>query len=126
MAHIASGSFFGYRELEAEAAVGRVQLPIWELGGPVPHNMKVYQGEADDDYGEMVSFPWQTIILLVQVWDNNAIFKLSDDGETYQDEREIDPAKNLGSWFRRYAARGIAIKNKETGLTARYQIVPFA
>lgn len=125
MAHIAGGSFFGYREAIIPT-VGRVQLPIFELLGPVPSKMKVYRDNAPDGYGEMIAFPWQSLLMLVQVWNNKAMFKLSADGDTYQDEKEIDPEKNLGSWFRRYAARGIAIENKEAGSTARYQIVAFA
>lgn len=123
MAQIPRSSFLGYRELEIEVAAGRVMLPLFELDGPVPHQMKVYKGDAPDSYGDMTVFPWQTEIVLLQVWSSKGVFQLSSDGAGYEDEKELDPEKNLGSWFRRYAARGFRVKSKTPGSTARYQVI---
>ena len=123
-----SGSFFGYREFEP-GLIGRITLDLWELPGKVPHEMKVYPGggwgDAPDAYGDMVTFPWQSIIVLIMAKDNNALFQLSSDGVNYQDEGEIDPKINLGAWFHRYAAYGFRIKNKSAGLVSRYQVMAF-
>jgi len=119
-----TGQFFGYREF-IPSLIGRITLPLWELPGEVPHELKVYKGDAPDDYGDMVTFPWQTIIVLIMVKDNNAEFQLSSDGVDYQDEGEIDPKINLGSWFHRYAGRGFRIKNRSPGLVSKYQVIAY-
>lgn len=104
---------------------GRVQLGVWELEGPIPSAMEVLDGNAPDAYGAMQTFTKQTKILLLQVWDNPGVFQLSADGSTYEDEVEVDPDKNLGSWYHRYAARGFRVKNKTGAAVARYQVIPF-
>ena len=119
-----TGEYFGYREFEP-GLIGRITLDLWELPGKVPHEMKVYSGDAPDSYGSMITFPWQTIIVLLMVKDNNAEFELSSDGVDYQDEGEIDPKLNLGAWFHRYGAYGFRIKNKSAGLVSRYQVIAF-
>lgn len=124
MATFTGGSFWGYRA-GVFPITGRVCLPVWELDGPVPRALKVFQGDAPDAYGAMQTFPEQSLIILVQVWNNKAVFQLSEDGQTYGEEREIDPDKKLGSWLRRFAARGFRIKNKAAGLTAEYQVVTY-
>jgi len=67
----------------------------------------------------------QSELIWVQTWDESLMFKLSADGVNYQDEEEVAPDKNLGAWFHRSSARGIAVKNQSAGSTARYQIVVF-
>ena len=119
-----TGEFFGYREFEP-GLTGRIMLALWELPGKVPQAMKVYSGDAPDDYGAMITFPWQSEILLIMVKDNNALFQLSADGSNYEDEGEVDPKINLGSWFHRYAARGLRIKNQSAGLVSKYQVIAF-
>jgi len=124
MAHYV-GLFYGYRESVISGWIGRIALPLWELDGPVPSQMRVYTGNAPDAYGAMITFPWQSEILLLQVWDKTAIFQVSKDGVTYEEEKEVDPDKYFGSWFHRYAAYGFRVKNKTAGQVARYQVIPF-
>jgi len=108
-------------------AGGRVQLPLPEVVGRMPGRNVTYSGNALDAYPAMTQFPnlEQSAAILVQTWGNALTFKLSPDGVNYQDEEEVDPDKNLGSWFHRGSARGIAVKNKSAGLVARYQVVVF-
>lgn len=124
-----AGSFFGYRALAPlpAAAGGRVQLPILELMGKIPTRNTTYDGNALDAYPAITVFPNrnQSEAIWVQTWDEALTFRLSADGVTYQDEVEVDPDENLGSWFRRVAARGFAVKNETAGDVARYQIVAF-
>ena len=124
---IAGGAFFGYRELgpAGAAAVGRVQLGIWELEGKIPTSNVTYSGNALDNYPLITLFRRPSEILLIQTWDERLTVKLSQDGVAYQDEFEIHPDKNFGSWLRRYSARGFALKNTTPGVTARYQFVAF-
>jgi len=118
------GSFYNYR-MARYIPVGRVQLDIWELDGKIPHNMKVWRGTAGDAYGAMQSFTFQSVIVLLQSWNNTAVFQLSNDGSTYQDEIEVDINKNLGSWFHRFAGKGFRVKNKQAGAPAYYQVIAF-
>lgn len=120
------GMFYGYREFIFKAG-GRVQLAIWELDGNIPTRNTTYDGTTGDAYPAMIQFPnlEQSEAILVQTWDNALTFKLSPDGVNYQDEKEVDPDKDLGSWFHRASARGIALKNKTAGSNARYQVVVF-
>jgi len=108
-------------------AGGRVRLPISEVAGRMPGRNVTYSGNALDAYPAMTQFPnlEQSAAILIQTWGNALTFKLSPDGVNYQDEEEVDPDKNLGSWFHRGSARGITVKNKTAGLVARYQIVVF-
>lgn len=119
------GMFYGYREYVFAIGGGRVQLPIWELDGRIPTRNTVYAGNAADAYPAITAFGEQSEVILVQTWDNNLMFKLSSDGISYVDEEEVDPDKNLGSWFHRAAARGIAVKNETPGSVARYQVIAF-
>ena len=121
------GAFFGYRELipAPAAAVGRVQLPFWELDGKIPTSNVTYAGNALDNYPAMTVLTQPSELILIQTWDENLAVMLSQDAVTYQDELEIDVDLNLGSWLHRYAARGFSVKNKTPGSTARYQIVVF-
>lgn len=100
-------------------------MPLWELDGPVPSRMRVYTGNAPDAYGAMTAFDWQTEILLLQAYEKTLIFQLSKDGATYEDEKEIDPEKDFGSWFHRFAAYGFRVKNKTAGQTGRYQVIAY-
>lgn len=125
MAVIPGGSFWGYRELLLKIVGGRVTLPLWELEGIVPHAMQVFKGDAPDEYAAIQTFSKKSAILLLQVWQNPGIFQLSYDGVEYQDEVEVDPEKNLGSWFHRYEAKGFRVKNKAAGSVAKYQVIPF-
>lgn len=120
------GMFYGYREYVLRVG-GRVQLPLWELDGRIPIRNVTYSGTATDAYPAITTFAGleQSEAILIQTWDNALDFKLSDDGVLYQDENEVDPDKNLGSWFHRVSARGFAIKNKSAGSNARYQVVVF-
>ena len=119
------GMFYGYRQ-GGIPAVGRVQLGPWELDGKTPYTMQVFSGNAPDAYAAMQTFAiGQTQMLLLQVWDNEGIFQMSRDGDTYEDELEMAPEKNLGSWFHRMAAYGFRIKSKQAGMTARYQVIAF-
>ena len=104
-----------------------MQLPLWELDGRIPTRSLTYSGNAADAFPAMTPFPRleQSEVILVQTWDNPLIFKLSQDGVSYQDEQEVDPDKNLGSWFHRVSMRGFAVKNQTPGDVARYQIVAF-
>lgn len=121
------GMFFGYREIVVLLRPGRIQLPIWELDGKIPTRNITYSGNAADAYPAITQFPnlEQSEIIWVQTWDEALMFKLSADGVNYQDEIEVDPDKNLGAWFHRVSARGMALKNKSAGSVARYQIVVF-
>lgn len=124
MAHW-SGMFFGYREGLLPGAGGRVQLPLPELPGRIPHAYEVFTGDAGDSYGDVQVFADQSEILLLQIWDQAALFQISRDGVTVQDELELDPDKKLGSWLHRMSARGYRVKNKAAGRTARFQVIPF-
>lgn len=121
------GMFFGYRGIVLLLRPGRVQLPVWELDGRIPTRSITYAGNAADAYPAMIQFPRldQSEAIWVQTWDEALMFKLSADGVNYQDEEEVAPDKNLGSWFHRASARGIALKNQTAGSVARYQIVVF-
>ena len=123
MAHY-YGVFYGYRELPKVGVFGRL---IGYLGTTdrVPHAYDVFRDNAPDDYGAMLPFTDQSIYILAQVWDQKALIELSYDGETYEEELEIDPDKNLGSMIREFAGRGFRIKNKDAGATARYQVMAF-
>lgn len=122
------GTFYGYRERPLPTppitAFGRVMLPLWEWFGKVPHENDTFQGDAPDAYGDMIPFD-QSEIVLLQVWKNKAVFKLSADGAEYEDEITLDPEKSLGSWLHRYSARGFAVRNETPGETANYQVVIF-
>jgi len=120
------GIFYGYREYVFPVS-GRVQLPLWELDGRIPTRNSVYSGNAADAYPAMIQFPnlEQSVMIWVQTWDEALMFKLSADGVGYEDEEEVAPDKNLGSWFHRASARGMAIRNESAGSTARYQVVVF-
>ena len=119
------GMFYGYREWRKVG--GRIQLGIWELDGKLPTRNTTYDGNAADAYPAMTVFPnsEQALAIWVQTWNNSLFFKLSNDAVSYQDEVEVDPDKNLGSWFHRSAARGICLKNQTPGAAARYQVVVF-
>ena len=119
--------FFGYRGIVVIPRPGRVQLPLWELDGKVPTRNETYSGNAADAYPAMTLFPnlEQSELIWVQTWDEALMFKLSADGVNYEDEEEVDPDKNLGSWFHRVSARGFSIKNAAAGSIARYQMVVF-
>ncbi len=123
------GSFYGYRAPAPplSVAVGRVALSILELDGEIPTRNITYDGNALDAYPAITQFPnlEQSAIIWVQTWDEALTFKASADGVNYQDEMEIDPDKNLGSWLQRTSARGFAVKNLTPGDTARYQVVVF-
>jgi len=119
------GTFYGYRGRLAAPVVGRVSLGMWELAGRIPTTNTTYDGNALDIYPVITVLRPASELLLIQTWDESLAVMLSQDGVTYQDEIEIDPDKNLGSWFRRYSARGFTVKNKTPGSIARYQIVVF-
>ena len=120
------GMFYGYREYVLRVG-GRIVLPIWELDGRIPTRSITYAGTAADAYPAITQFPnlEQSEVIWVQTWDNSLNFKLSPDAVNYQDDEEVDPDKNLGSWFHRAAARGMALKNLTPGSNARYQVVVF-
>lgn len=120
------GMYYGYRGYVLPVG-GRVQLPIWELDGRIPTRNVTYDGTATDAFPAITTFArlQQSEVILIQTWDNALVFKLSEDGVGYEDEQEVDPDKNLGSWFHRASARGFAIKNKTAGSNARYQVVVF-
>lgn len=120
-----SGMFFGYREALFSAARGRISLGWLELQGRIPYTLDVFADDAGDSYSAMETFGGQSLILWAQVWDKAAIIQWSYDGTTYQDEKEIDPDKNLGTFLRRMAMRGFRIKNKAAGQISRYQVVAF-
>jgi len=120
------GAYFGYRGMiRAGGSVGRVQLGIWEMEGKIPTGNVTYDGNALDNYPVITLFRRPSEILLIQTWDERLTVKLSQDGVAYQDEFEIDPDLNFGSWLHRYSARGFALKNTTPGVTARYQVVAF-
>jgi len=123
-AHV--GMFYGYKGFVFPVG-GRVQLPFWELDGRIPTRSLTYSGNALDAYPAITTFPRleQSEVIWVQTWDNKLMCKLSEDGVNYEDEFEIDPDKNLGSWFHRASARGFAVENETAGAVARYQIVAF-
>ena len=111
--------------MRAAGSVGRVQLSIWDLAGKIPTGNVTYDGNALDNYPVMTLLRRPSEILLIQAWGERLTVKLSKDGVTYQDEFEIDPDKNFGSWLRRYSARGFALKNTTAAAIARYQVVAF-
>lgn len=121
------GVFYGYRGYVLVGGGGRIQFPLWEMMGKIPTRNSTYQGNAADAYGVMTQFTRleQSEVIWVQTWDESLMFKLSTDGVNYQDEAEVDPDLNLGSWFHRASARGFAIRNKTPGSVARYQLVAF-
>lgn len=123
MAHY-HGVFYGYREYPKVAAVGG-RLGILGMLDRVPHAYDVFRDSAADDYGAMLAFTDQSIYIIGQVWGQKALIELSYDGETYQEELEIDPEKNFGSIIRKFAGRGFRIKNKDAGAIARYQVMAF-
>lgn len=123
---ISGSTFYGYRELAPlSGAVGRVQLGLWEIAGKIPTSNETHDGNALDNYPVITLLRQASEILLIQTWDEGLCVKLSQDGLTYQDELEIDPDLDFGSWLHRYSARGFTVKNKTPGSTARYQIVAF-
>lgn len=116
-----AGMFYGYREAVLPV-VGRVMLPPWEIDGKVPHAMEVFQGDAADAYTTL-TFSEQSETLLIQTWKQKLIFRLSQDGITYQDETTLDPGRDLGSWYHRFSAKSVQIKNEAAGANAEYQVV---
>ena len=123
---IAGGAYFGYRGLGAAGVlVGRLQLSLWEMEGKIPTGNVTYDGNALDNYPLITVLRPASELLLIQTWDESLAVMLSQDGVTYQDEFEIHPDKNWGSWFHRYSAKGFTVKNMTPGATARYQIVAF-
>jgi len=118
------GVFYGYREYPKVAVVGRLVGVLGRLDR-VPHAYDVFRDSAADAYGAMITFTDQSIYVIAEVWQQKAVIQLSYDGQTYQDELEIDPDKDFGAMIRNFAGRGFRIKNKDAGSIARYQVLAF-
>lgn len=132
MAHIASGSFFGYREVarplkKYRRAVGLKAKP-WSFGpsffhfammGPIPYGYKSYDGRAGDSFpADLTLFPFFARVLQIKVTRATAEIIISYDGSTLGDIMEYDgPSVHI------QGARGFMIRNKVPGLPAKYQII---
>lgn len=131
--HIASGAFYGYRELprppKARTRPWRLLPPTkelrleywhWDLLGPIPFCYENYRGLAEDDYGaDFTLFPFMARLLIATIRDAPAYLILTYDGITEQPERRFD----LG-FARVEAVVGFKIRNAEPGRICSYQVVP--
>ncbi len=81
--------------------------------------MDVKAGDAGDSYSGGMPSDFPSRFISAESWTNAMMIKLANDGSTFTDEFEIDPDRPIVFPF---AARAVDVKNKQSGLTARYQV----
>lgn len=134
MAHIAGGTFLGYRELARAAPLGRrgwsfapppppLRLKPWEydLLGPVPFEYKIFKGWATDNYAvdfQEIDLSYGTPrLIFCTIREHAAKFTFTYDGTTSSREREF----SIG-FARLEGVVAFKVKNATPGLTSWYQL----
>lgn len=132
MAHIASGSFFGYRERPPAMPQKRRAVRLytfkprtrlawfhWDLLGPVPYDYRVYEGYASDTFGDYIPIPYMSRMIVCNIRENDAILQFM-----YNEAAEC-PERLFELGFARVeAVIAFRIRNAIPGSPAYYQISP--
>lgn len=132
MAHIAGGSFFGYREIAPSVKKFRRAIRLkgkkwgraptffnFETMGPIPYGYASFSGRAGDAFPDALTpFPFFARVIQINVTEHAADLIFSYDGSTLGDIIEMDgPSVHI------MATRGFMIRNTVPGLPAKYQLL---
>lgn len=130
MADVATGSFFGYRELpisDNRGARSRPQSSPWppklsltlieHLGDP-SYDYRCYYGIAPDDYGVWTWLPWRCRMIKIMVQGSPLEIQISYNGEQILDTRLLRQATTTLDSF-----AGFRVRQQVAGSGTWYQLL---